>query len=300
MKAVSINTIKQHAERLSLTEADTLKRKVSRYLSNSKSVYTWQERRLLVSHRYAFLYCPIYKIASSSMMNFMVLANAPKKAQKILSLDRNKVRSYVLINFSLEGYSDEYKSKVLHGSYFKFIFVRNPWARLVSTYSNFFVSAYSRGKTSEIAKNVARSIYGEDANFYSDKICFRDLVEYVYMNKDEVLDRHTMAQSSLMGKVRYDFVGRLETFDADFEHIRNKVGFEKSLLRGMQRSNSTRYSAESKHIDQSYDKALPVELSKLDNLPPYSNFYTPDLIEKVGERYSSDIQKYSYTFDAWR
>lgn len=173
------NKINQKFQLLKLTEVNTLVRKVRKRLSlTDQAAYGWVAKRLLVSHKHKFIYCPVYKVASSSMMKLMLLANEPKREEELLKLSRTKIRTYVLINYSLDSYSDKKLSCLINGDYFKFIFVRNPWARLVSTYSNYFVTSRSWGKNSDIAISTAKYFYGNaSTDSHASTISFRQFVE---------------------------------------------------------------------------------------------------------------------------
>lgn len=301
---MKVNTLseqlKSRIKFFQLMESDTFIRKVGKRIYSKKRTYAWPERRLLVSHKYKFLYCPIYKIASSSMMRFMIIANDPHRMQSLLKLDRNEIRSYVLINFSLDSYCEKAIEELIDGNYFKFVFVRNPWARLVSTYSNYFVQFYAEGRVSEIAISAAKHCYGSDSfEQRVNEVSFRQLVEYVYATKDdENLDRHCMSQSAFMGDIEYDFIGRIESFEEDFNAIKKRLDFDEDLADLMPpKVNATSYSSEMSGR-QNYHDFLPESLCNLKNgFPKYQEFYTPELARLVRERYREDVEKFKYEFE---
>ena len=87
--------------------------------------------------------------------------------------------------------------------YFKFLFVRNPWARLVSH----FHGGWQHNPT----------LYRKDYTFkdYIFKITSPDIINS---------NRHWFVQSSNLPLGDMDFIGKLENFENDFSFVCQKIG----------------------------------------------------------------------------
>ena len=97
----------------------------------------------------------------------------------------------------LAGLDGEYRD------YFRFAFVRNPWDRLVSCYSN---------KFSDMGKGLGGP--RQRAEEFSPDMSFAEFVEAVHATPDEEANPHFRSQHAVVcdpqGRVMADFVGRFE------------------------------------------------------------------------------------------
>lgn len=84
----------------------------------------------------------------------------------LAGFDSRQIRLYVSLNYSFANYTYEEATNLIKLDYFKFIIVRNLWARLVSTYANYFVRLPAeKNMISDIAKSASKYTYGEDDFF---------------------------------------------------------------------------------------------------------------------------------------
>lgn len=152
-------------------------------------------------------------------------------------------------------------------SFYKFSFVRNPWARLVSEYRY--------------------------RNFLSHK-SFKDFV----MNKlpppgrDDKY-RHVMPQTEMLydknGSLLVDFVGKFETLQQDFDKVCQHLGFEDSRLSHVNSSDKKSREIKRKARNFLYHNGES-------NLRNYVDFYDSESREIVTDMYRADIENFAYSF----
>lgn len=95
-----------------------------------------------------------------------------------------------------------------HQKQFKFAFVRNPWARVVSCYHDKVVNE---------ALRTMKKCYGKDFDFFVDFIAKKDLTR---------CDVHIKLQTSLFPIHEVDFIGRMENFEEDLQYVLKQIGID--------------------------------------------------------------------------
>lgn len=280
---------------LPLVEPTALLRRIKVKVKNDWRKDNWVEKRLLVNHDYRFIYCPMYKVASSSMMAALLALSNSNKKDKLLQGSRLNIRIYVELNYSLASYPYSEAKQFLDGNYFKFVIVRNPWEKLVSTYCNFVVNLLPNGEPTGISREATHAAYGEeDYSKYRDTVTFRQFItDYICGTDDENINVHCISQTRFLGNIQYDFIGRQENLVEDLGYIKNKLDLPLELPK----LNTTRYEAFNFVHDQCFADFSPQALRQMaGGLPKYQQFYTPELIERVRQRYRKDVDVLLYDF----
>jgi hypothetical protein len=152
-------------------------------------------------------------------------------------------------------------------TYFKFAFVRNPWDRLVSWWSNIETNreAYVKG----LPLNRFQSFVLSRASTFEEFLlnCDQEIVDddgrkWIYRNQFDYL-------SDADDQLLVDFVGRFEQLKTHFMLASRKaVGRELDLPR----ANASTH----RH---------------------YSEYYTADMAQYVGSRFRRDIEAFGYVFE---
>ena len=288
-----MSKIKQKIELYRLMEWENLLKRVKVKVKDDWPQENLELKRLIVDRQHKFIYCPINKNASSSLLKSIATINFLTEGKQAPQFSRNTYHIYCLLNYSLANYTYKEASTILNSDYFKFAIVRNPWARLVSTYANFFIRLLSSGRVSDLARDTAKFFYGEQKYLeYEDSITFEQLVEYVCAVDDRDLDPHCQPQSLFLGNIKYDFLGRMENLNDDLDFIQKSL----NLSFNIPKLNRTNYD-DSSQSDENFSGFSSLQLRKIENkIPNYKQFYNSRLINIVADKYAADIARFGYEF----
>lgn len=162
-------------------------------------------------------YIRLRKVASSSLNRCLtqhILNNSGRE---------NTVIDWALLKETEEKYSSHVEHAAirrdLKGKYFLFAFVRNPVERAWSCYKNKILNTKRAGKKDILTNR----------EFYFG-MEFAEFVNVLVKLPDNVIDRHLRSQSWFLKDEQGllpDYIGKLETFDTDWEIIRSKYGLPK-------------------------------------------------------------------------
>ncbi len=155
-------------------------------------------------------------------------------------------------------------------SYLRFCIIRNPWSRLVSCFKD---KIKSEAINNAWYKNgVYIRLISLSLKFQSG-MSFEDFVDIIYRIPDSEADAHFRSQSydisTSSGKLRVNYIAKLENLNKHFEEIQQISGLP---FEGFPMLNTT------------------------EKKKPYTDYYTPEIIEKVRKRYEGDIELFNYQF----
>jgi len=160
-----------------------------------------------------------------------------------------------------------YKKLWSDESYFKFCFTRNPFDRLVSAYEYDNMMAKGKGYAMRAKgpdtgrrKKIARlAELGTEG--------FNIFVKDFFYNRKRKAPYWYRRQSYWTEGVKYDFIGRFENIENDFQFVADKLQIENKL----------------KKINVSQRKK-------------YKDYYNEESIEIVSKYYKKDLEKFNYSF----
>lgn len=130
------------------------------------------------------------------------------------------------VPFSVNAFNVPYEP-MKYNNVFKFVFVRNPWDRIVSCYCN------------KIVKKCwapFAECYDKDFDYFIDFINRQDLAK---------ADRHIKLQTKMFPYFHVNFIGRFETFEKDLRYVLKAIGLKDVNI---PKANPSRH----KHYSQYY------------------------------------------------
>lgn len=178
-----------------------------------------------------------------------------------IAVARSLFDAYPGGHVSLQEFESVY-SKAELATYFKFTFVRNPWDRLVSAYAFLKAGGFNEYDGRWARTHLAR--YGSFDVFVREWINERNIYKLTHFIPQS---RFVCLEGRRLG---VDFVGRFETIDEDFRHVRIRLGIDARL----QRMNTT----PGRRAD-------------------YRSYYSDETARIVADVYSNDIELFGYDFD---
>lgn len=257
-------------------------------IGRMKGRVPWPENTHLVNLERKFIYCPIQKIACSSLMRWFLWTQGVEDSR--IDDPHELVSDYQLQKLPARQAFDVLRDP----SFFRFAFVRHPWARLVSAYLN-LVS--SRNPVSEPVLQHVHGWRGARMEIgpgnYTD-ITFREFLEFLTCGRPRGFNVHWKPQYLFFEASRFDFVGRFERLPEDFEIIRQRLGIEQTLPH----SNSTNYDQPALDTGVLVADVPALQLKALPAQPAWHQFYPPDLRDLVARLYARDIRQFGYRFES--
>ena len=187
----------------------------------------------MISHKYKFISIEVPKTGTTTICSALKRKFGCKSPQPKKHLDLEQYR---------EMFPDEVQS------YFTFSFVRNPWSRVVSLY------------------------HRSEGTKMKSKMTFSEFVNWIKLATDTCVmptpKKNMIDFFKLDGKVKIDFIGKLENFQADFNTICDKIGVPRRKLPYKNRSAH-------KH---------------------YTKYYNDETRQIIAEKFAKDINYFGYKF----
>lgn len=176
-----------------------------------------------VNKRTGIIYCRVAKVASTTWKRTI---GKGLGARGSMSNDAI-VRKYLP---PIRKYTGSQRQKMLR-NYYKFMFVRHPFARLVSAWHNKLIEKDYTKRDAEPFQEVTRLIkkrYRKPGN-RRGKPSFSEFVRYLTDPRTKrPFNRHWMPYHKLCRpcQVHYDFIGHLETMNQDARYVLTQIGMK--------------------------------------------------------------------------
>ncbi|XP_053402333.1 uncharacterized protein LOC128557848 [Mercenaria mercenaria] len=167
--------------------------------------------RILTNPHVSVAYCRVNKAASWYTINTL---------GEILNCTEECLRSF---SERIRMLPYERKKEALSNAY-KFMFVREPYGRLFSTYCNKFY--FPKGNWDPIGKDIVKRFRedpSEDSLMYGHDVTFAELIRYTIEDFEagNKMDAHIrpMHTNCKPCDYDYDFIGKLETMKSDWKYL---------------------------------------------------------------------------------
>ena len=223
---------------------------------------------MIVSKKKRFICVTIPKCASSSLRNMLYHSDSE------VLLGRNhqraveeKMKYPTLAGFCVDQKKRDCESLKNFKSYYKFTFVRNPYARLVSCWKNKVLISSAEKKYTHF-----HAQYWAEKFSKFNQCSFPEFIEYITSSEDTLQeDNHWAPFYHIIPLWKMDFIGKVESFKDDARYMLSTLNIEtkhKHVLLEPRNPSSSK-----KHFSSYYDK-------KTKNL--------------VAQAYDLDFIKYNY------
>ncbi|XP_038150172.1 carbohydrate sulfotransferase 11 isoform X2 [Cyprinodon tularosa] len=192
-------------------------------------------RNLVVDDDHELIYCYVPKVACTNWKRVMMVLTGRGKYSDPMEIPANQ--AHVPSNLkTLNQYSIAEINHRLK-NYFKFLFVREPFERLVSAYRNKFTLKYNSSFHKRFGTRIIRRYRKnatQEALVNGDDVKFKEFVDYLVdpaTHRGRPLNEHwqTVYQLCHPCHIHYDMVGKYETLEEDANHILGLVGVGESL-----------------------------------------------------------------------
>jgi hypothetical protein len=278
-----------------------------------------QKAHAIYVPKYKFIYFFIPKAACTSLKRWIqVMMDWPTDNDP--HYDEN-VSGLLLYKIDDESINQLLKDP----SIFKFAISRNPWSRLISSYSNKII--YFQRSLQEHLKESSgpreKSINEFMDTFYEtfttdimrelcpdeeallEGISFRQFVEYIVAQNPPEQNPHWMPQWIFLEGIKLDFLGTVENLKEDFREIQNRIGYHEPLPK----ENITRITKKSGQITskplKNYSDMKSSKIASKHNIDykelteGFRNkyFYDKALLNLVASYYEKDIKLFGYVYD---
>ena len=174
------------------------------------------------------MYCPIYKVGTTFW-------------RRVFMIQREEIYRHLKNPFDI-AFDKEYKTSVFgindahkRSKSFKFLFTRNPYSRLYSTYVDKLLAPNPLfwKAMGESAIRLNRPNIDKKSRICGHDVTFPEFIKYVIFSLEHnyKVDPHfiPMERNCQTCAIKYDFVGRMENFEEDSLFILKKLKLNKTL-----------------------------------------------------------------------
>ena len=240
-----------------------------------------------MNDNHKLLYCYIPKVACSNWKRVLMVMNGD-------AADPWKIKTADVHNRSLGyfRYLNQYSpEEIVHrlNTYYKFLFVRHPFERLVSAYRNKFVDSYNYTLFKEMYGRFIIRKYRRNADKRSlktgDGVSFSEFAEFLHNSDSEFMDWHWKQYDTLCHPclIYYDFIGHFENLYEEADQLLDILQVSDTVK--FPRNKTSQYKLSTKVIARRYLNSLSEEAKK--------NLY---------DKYKHDFEMFGYSMGdyLWR
>ncbi|XP_037335452.2 carbohydrate sulfotransferase 12-like [Pungitius pungitius] len=195
-----------------------------------------QLEHLIVDDKHGIIYCYVPKVACTNWKKVFLVLKQGQPYQDPMSIPSEVVHNKNKYTF-LKGFPrPEVKAKLKR--YTKFLYVRDPFVRLISAYrdkfqkeNQVFYRLYGQKilRTYANQSNPAKTVHEAFAS--GMHISFYNFIQYLLDPRTPPFDEHWRQFNSLCHPclIKYDFIGHQETFQEDGEQLLKMLSLENHI-----------------------------------------------------------------------
>ena len=218
---------------------------------------------IIVDDKNKIIYCTIPKVGTTTWKRIFA---------DLRGLEKNvKIHRWGLWS-RLYQYSAKERSQRLK-SYFKFLFVREPLARLLSAFKDKFIG-WDKAVSNSARAAIVNAYRPQDFNQNENRVNFSEFVQY-FSRKYVRRNQHWRQYENLCHPcvIKYDFIGHLETLGEDASLVLKMAGIDNRVT-----FPPVHKSTGSSDVVDYYSK-VPARY-----------------INQLGERYRNDFEMFGYDY----
>lgn len=244
---------------------------------------------------YHFVYAPVPKVACSSIKTLIInlLRDLAPGLPAFTKSPEDQLHFHLFMDNLLSMarfHHHEANEILLCPDILKFTFVRNPFHRIASAYLNKFVTERANVNQWVHTRPAFESIYGEKTDQLRDSVSFRQFVGYLCSASDADLDKHFAPMHKLVKVPLMNFIGKLETIEADYATLRERLELPKVELPHLNSSPKSVIQAGRGALADTGNN----ELSVLPSLPTVTQLYDRELEQAILTRFKLDFEELGY------
>nr|XP_057940620.1 carbohydrate sulfotransferase 11-like isoform X2 [Doryrhamphus excisus] len=242
-------------------------------------------KHLIVDDNHSLIYCYVPKVACTNWKRVLMVLTSDGRYTDPLSIPANE--AHIAGNLrALSEFSVPEINRRLR-TYLKFVFVREPFERLVSAYRNKFTRSYNTAFHKRYGTKIIRRHRTKpdpEALEKGNDVSFQEFVRYLVdpqTQREEPFNEHWERVHSLCQPclIHYDIVGKYETLEPDAQAVLSLAGVEDKLQfptsGKITRTDGNMAARFFKHISPFYQKKL-FNLYRMDFL--LFNYSTPEYL----------------------
>uniref|UniRef100_A0A3P8UVU8 Carbohydrate sulfotransferase n=1 Tax=Cynoglossus semilaevis TaxID=244447 RepID=A0A3P8UVU8_CYNSE len=187
-------------------------------------------KHLVVDEDHELIYCYVPKVACTNWKRIMMVLTGRGKYSNPMEIPSNEAH----LSSNLKTMNQYSIAEINHRlkNYLKFLFVREPFERLISAYRNKFTLKYNSSFHKRFGTRIVRRYRKnatDDALLNGDDVKFKEFAEYLVdpaTQREGQLNEHweTVHQLCHPCHIHYDLVGKYETLEEDANYILRLVG----------------------------------------------------------------------------
>ena len=261
--------LKKHHRRILSREGTSIT--VAEIIGHGNNYYLYKGL-VYISKKRKFIWLLVPKAASSSLRKLIAIIddldavkNTPISQRKCLL----RLYNGQAFPYSAHLSASSMKSLPEYQSYYKFCFVRNPWARLHSLYKQKIESPWVGDDN---YYGVLRHRYGVKMD---NSTTFEDFIKFIGKLPNFFSESHFVPYHNLFRPTEMDFIGRQENFEADIHHLISVI------------------APECKNIEIPQQN---VSNQSISNHTIYRDYYSKRMKNIVARKYAKDIDFFNYKF----